>query len=78
MQEIISRHSYYAVVNFAAESHVDRGIVSPADFIHSNVVGTTVLLEPARDNGVNVSFRSLPMKFMGPMSLQFHRRKPPF
>jgi len=52
MQEIISRHSYYAVVNFAAESHVDRSIVSPADFIHSNVVGTTVLLETARDNGV--------------------------
>ena len=53
MQEIISRHSYYAVVNFAAESHVDRGIVSPADFIHSNVVrGTTVLLQTARDNGV--------------------------
>jgi len=52
MQEIISRHSYYAVVNFAAESHVDRSVVSPADFIHSNVVGTTVLLETARDNGV--------------------------
>jgi dTDP-glucose 4,6-dehydratase len=52
MQQIISRHSYYAVVNFAAESHVDRSIVSPADFIHSNVVGTTVLLETARDNGV--------------------------
>src|SRR5712671_2769589 len=52
MEEIISRHSYYAVVNFAAESHVDRSIVSPADFIHSNVVGTTVLLETARDNGV--------------------------
>src|SRR6266446_8590850 len=42
MQEIISRHSYYAVVNFAAESHVDRTIVSPSDFIHSNVGGTIV------------------------------------
>lgn len=52
MQQIISRHSYYAVINFAAESHVDRSIISPADFIHSNVVGTTVLLEVARDNGV--------------------------
>jgi dTDP-glucose 4,6-dehydratase len=52
MQQIISRHSYYAVINFAAESHVDRSIVSPADFIHSNVVGTNVLLETARDNGV--------------------------
>jgi dTDP-glucose 4,6-dehydratase len=52
MQQIISRHSYYAVINFAAESHVDRRVVSPADFIRSNVVGTTVLLETARDNGV--------------------------
>ncbi|MEY2607042.1 MAG: dTDP-glucose 4,6-dehydratase [Verrucomicrobiota bacterium] len=52
IQQIISRHSYFAVINFAAESHVDRSIVSPADFIHSNVVGTTVLLETARDYGV--------------------------
>jgi dTDP-glucose 4,6-dehydratase len=52
IRQIMSRHSYYAVINFAAESHVDRSIVSPADFIHSNVVGTTVLLEAARDHGV--------------------------
>jgi dTDP-glucose 4,6-dehydratase len=52
IQQIVSRHSYYAVINFAAESQVDRSIVSPADFIHSNVVGTTVLLEAARDYGV--------------------------
>src|SRR6202048_1110268 len=52
IQQIISRHSYFAVINFAAESHVDRSIVSPADFIHSNVVGTTVLLETARAYGV--------------------------
>jgi dTDP-glucose 4,6-dehydratase len=52
IQQIISRHSYYALINFAAESHVDRSVVSPADFIHSNVVGTTVLLETARDCGV--------------------------
>jgi dTDP-glucose 4,6-dehydratase len=52
IQQIISRHSYYAVINFAAESNVDRTVVSSADFIHSNVVGTTVLLEAARDYGV--------------------------
>jgi dTDP-glucose 4,6-dehydratase len=52
MQEIISRHSYYAVINFAAESQVDRSLIASADFIHSNVVGTTVLLETARDYGV--------------------------
>jgi len=52
IRQIVSRHSYYGVINFAAESQVDRSIVSPADFIHSNVVGTTVLLETARDYGV--------------------------
>lgn len=35
------------VVNFAAESHVDRSILNPADFIMTNVVGTQVLLDAA-------------------------------
>src|SRR6476469_11128020 len=38
-----------AVVNFAAESHVDRSIDGPAAFVHTNVVGTLALLEAARD-----------------------------
>ena len=37
-----------AVVNFAAESHVDRSIDGPSDFIHTNIVGTFELLEAAR------------------------------
>lgn len=37
-----------AVVNFAAESHVDRSILDPSPFIHTNVQGTQVLLEAAR------------------------------
>jgi dTDP-glucose 4,6-dehydratase len=39
------------VVNFAAETHVDRSILTPQDFIHTDVVGTQVLLEWARDTG---------------------------
>lgn len=39
------------VVNFAAESHVDRSILDSAAFIHTNVLGTHNLLEAARDNG---------------------------
>ena len=38
-----------AVVNFAAETHVDRSILTPRDFVHTDVVGTQVLLEWARD-----------------------------
>ena len=49
---ILSKHQFYAVVNFAAESHVDRSIDTPGDFIHTNVVGTSVLLDAARKHGV--------------------------
>ncbi len=41
-----------AVVNFAAESHVDRSIESPGAFIQTDVYGTYVLLEAARDAGI--------------------------
>jgi dTDP-glucose 4,6-dehydratase len=41
-----------AVVNFAAESHVDRSIAEPDAFIQTDVFGTFVLLEAARDAGV--------------------------
>ena len=41
------------VVNFAAESHVDRSILNSADFIHSNVEGVRVLLDACRKNNVS-------------------------
>jgi dTDP-glucose 4,6-dehydratase len=41
-----------AIVNFAAESHVDRSIMGPAEFILTDVLGTQVLLEYARHNGI--------------------------
>ncbi|CAN5545074.1 dTDP-glucose 4,6-dehydratase [soil metagenome] len=40
------------VVNFAAESHVDRSIASPGEFISTDVYGTYVLLEASRDAGI--------------------------
>ncbi|KKU91496.1 MAG: dTDP-glucose 4,6-dehydratase [Candidatus Jorgensenbacteria bacterium GW2011_GWA1_48_11] len=40
-----------AIVHFAAESHVDRSIADPQNFIHTNIVGTYTLLEAARNNG---------------------------
>jgi dTDP-glucose 4,6-dehydratase len=45
---LLARHRPRAVVNFAAESHVDRSIHGPADFIATNVVGTFSLLETVR------------------------------
>ncbi|MCC0684456.1 dTDP-glucose 4,6-dehydratase [Clostridioides sp. ZZV14-6345] len=41
-----------AVINFAAESHVDRSVLNPAIFIQTNVVGTQVLLEASRKYNV--------------------------
>ena len=52
MDALMSEHPFYAVINFAAESHVDRSINDPQNFIHTNVVGTSVLLDCARRHGV--------------------------
>jgi len=46
--ELLQRHTPRAVVNFAAESHVDRSIHGPEDFIQTNIVGTFRLLEAMR------------------------------
>jgi dTDP-glucose 4,6-dehydratase len=45
---ILQRHSPRAIVHFAAESHVDRSIHGPDDFVRTNVHGTFCLLEEAR------------------------------
>src|SRR5262245_28765674 len=52
VEEIIRQHSIDSIVNFAAESHVDRSIVGPAVFIETNVSGTGVLLQAARELGI--------------------------
>jgi dTDP-glucose 4,6-dehydratase len=52
VNEILSKHSYFAIVNFAAESHVDRSIASPENFIRTNIVGASNLLDAARRHGV--------------------------
>src|SRR5205807_5475784 len=52
MDALMTEHRFYAVINFAAESHVDRSINDPLNFIHTNVIGTSVLLDCARRHGV--------------------------
>ncbi len=52
MDELMTEHQFYAIINFAAESHVDRSINSPQNFIHTNVIGTSVMLDCARRHGV--------------------------
>jgi dTDP-glucose 4,6-dehydratase len=48
LEQVIRQHEIDTIVNFAAESHVDRSILEPDAFIHTDVVGTYVLLEAAR------------------------------
>lgn len=45
---LLAEHQPRAIINFAAESHVDRSIHGPADFIQTNILGTFHLLEAAR------------------------------
>ena len=65
MSELVSRHRPRAVINFAAESHVDRSIHGPGDFIQTNIVGTFNLLEAVRSywddlpEGEKLAFRFL-------------------
>jgi dTDP-glucose 4,6-dehydratase len=49
VEEIIDRHRIDVLINFAAESHVDRSITEPKVFIQTNITGTLTLLEAVRD-----------------------------
>ena len=57
VEQLLQTETFDGVLNFAAESHVDRSITDPSTFVRTNVVGTSVLLEAAR-------------KFHGPRFLQ--------
>ena len=48
MDRILAAHQPDAIMHLAAESHVDRSIDGPGDFIHTNITGTYTLLEAAR------------------------------
>ncbi len=48
VSKLLSKHRPSSIINFAAESHVDRSIHGPQDFIQTNIVGTFNLLESAR------------------------------
>ena len=58
INEIISIEKPDAIIHFAAESHVDRSILGPEEFVRTNVLGTFNLLESARQNG-NIRFHHI-------------------
>ena len=55
LEKLLAEHRPRAIVNFAAESHVDRSIHGPGEFIQTNVVGTFNLLESVRAYWINLS-----------------------
>jgi len=52
IDKILDEHKIDAIINFAAESHVDRSIRAPKAFLETNVKGTLTLLEAARDRNL--------------------------
>ena len=53
VNSIIKEHQIRIIVNFAAESHVDRSISDPGVFVKTNVLGTQVLLDAANENNID-------------------------
>ena len=49
LKVIFEKHAITDVIHLAAESHVDRSIVSPLDFVYTNVIGTVNLLNTAKE-----------------------------
>ena len=53
VRHVLEKHAIDTIVNFAAESHVDRSILDPDAFIRTDVTGVYVLLDTARALGIN-------------------------
>lgn len=52
VRRILEQHEIDTIVNFAAESHVDRSILSPDAFVHTDVVGVYILLDEGKKHGI--------------------------
>lgn len=66
--DLVRGHAITHVLHLAAESHVDRSITGPGDFVHTNVVGTFHLLEACRDAWLGPQSPFLDR----PLALRFH------
>jgi dTDP-glucose 4,6-dehydratase len=55
VRALLERHDIDTIVNFAAESHVDRSILGPDDFIRTNVVGTLAMLKAAKSYWIDAA-----------------------
>lgn len=51
--DLFKEHGFDIVVNFAAESHVDRSILDPGVFLNTNIIGTQILMDASKEYGVS-------------------------
>ncbi len=75
VNELFDQHQFESVIHLAAESHVDRSIASPMDFIMTNIVGTVNLLNAARhswEKGVGSRESSIPTPYLTTPNLFYH------
>ncbi|TAL58206.1 MAG: dTDP-glucose 4,6-dehydratase [Bacteroidetes bacterium] len=54
VQKLFSKHTFDAVIHLAAESHVDRSISNPMEFVVTNIIGTVTLLNAAKHHWQNI------------------------
>ena len=64
IMDLFEKEKFDVVVNFAAESHVDRSIEDPEIFVKTNVMGTTTLLDACVKYGIQRYHRYRQMKYM--------------
>jgi dTDP-glucose 4,6-dehydratase len=72
VRDLLERHQIDTIVNFAAESHVDRSILGPDDFIRTNVVGTLAMLKAAKSYWIDAALKQAPGAGGRPTAHRFH------
>jgi dTDP-glucose 4,6-dehydratase len=77
MVRLFEQYTIDYVVNFAAESHVDRSITDPGVFVSTNVMGTLNLLDAAKSSWKTDSCRSPPTRCTAPWGLRGSSPRPP-
>ncbi len=78
VRRVFNAHQIDTVVNFAAESHVDRSILSPDAFIHTDVVGVYILLDESRQHGVGRFLQVSTDEVYGDIESGFSKEDDPF
>ena len=76
IMDLFEKEKFDVVVNFAAESHVDRSIEDPGIFVQTNVMGTRVLLDASRKFGVKRYHQVSPDPHLQPVLCIQSKRRP--